>query len=272
LQSTTANANELRLASSLAAASRHPLSEALHAACPDAAVLAAVTEHPGEGLSARLPDSEIRLGSRRFCGVEAEEDDALAELWLALPGAIAKRFTFADTLRPDAQRVIGALQRQGKRILLLSGDRPRAVESLARTLGITQWHAALTPDRKCALLAEEAARDAKVLMVGDGLNDAPALAAAYVSISPATGADISQTAADIVFQGRSLAAVTETLAAARASAQRVRENIGFAIAYNLLAVPLAMIGIVTPLIAAIAMSGSSLAVVGNALRLFGRKS
>ncbi len=143
------------------------------------------------------------------------------------------------------------------------------VEKLAARLGIADWQAALTPDRKYAFLAERAARGEKLLMVGDGLNDAPALAAAYVSISPSSGADIAQAAADVVFQGNSLGAVIETLGAARRSRRIVAENLGFALAYNLLAVPLAMAGLVTPLLAAVAMSASSIVVVVNALRLEG---
>ncbi len=269
LQRVAGDEADLSLASSLAASSNHPLSRALREACPDAPADAAVTEHPGQGLSALLPGGEARLGSRAFCG-GSEIDDESPELWLALPGRAARRFTFADTLRPDAAAVIGTLTRAGKHVMLLSGDRARVVADLAAALGIADWQAALTPDRKCAALAEHAAQGAKVLMVGDGLNDAPALAAAYVSMSPATGADVSQTEADVVFQGRSLGAVTATLAAARQSRRLVRQNIGFAIAYNALAVPLAMAGQITPLIAAVAMSASSLVVVGNAMRLYGQ--
>jgi Cu2+-exporting ATPase len=227
-----------------------------------------VTEHPGEGLSAHLLGGEARLGSRRFCGSLAGSDDDSPELWLSLPGQSPRRFAFSDTLRPDAAAVIRALKHAGKRVMLLSGDRPAVVSALAASLGIADWLAGLTPDQKYIVLEERAARGEKILMVGDGLNDAPALAAAHVSMSPASGADVSQAAADIVFQGQSLAAVTETLDAARQSARIVRENIGFAIAYNAVAVPLAMAGYVTPLLAAVAMSTSSIIVVVNALRLY----
>jgi Cu2+-exporting ATPase len=264
--------DELRLAAALAAASRHPLSEALRRACPDAAPLAGVSEHPGAGLSAETADGEIRLGSRGFCRIAADAvDDGMAELWLARPGRPPRRFRFSDTLRPDAAAVVRHLQRRGKRVLLLSGDRASGVAALAGALGITDWQAGLPPQGKCAVLGQLAAEGRRTLMVGDGLNDAPALAAAFVSISPASAADVSQTAADVVFQGQSLAAVIETLAVARASARRVRENIAFAVAYNAVAVPLAMLGLVTPPLAAAAMSGSSLVVVGNALRLMRRR-
>ena len=264
---------DLDLASALAAASRHPLSQALRRACPEAAPLAGVSEHPGAGLSATTAAGEIRLGSRSFCGIDsAASEDGLPELWLTRPGKPARRFRFRDVLRPDAARVVRRLQRQGKRVLLLSGDRASVVAAVAQDVGIAEWQAGLPPQGKCAALARLAAEGRKTLMVGDGLNDAPALAAAFVSISPASAADVSQTAADVVFQGQSLEAVTETLAVASDSARRVRENIGLAIAYNAIAVPLAMLGLVTPPLAAAAMSGSSLAVVGNALRLSRRRA
>jgi Cu2+-exporting ATPase len=257
----------LRLAASLAAASRHPLSQALCRAAPDVAAREGVVEHPGAGLSAVAPEGKIRLGSRAFCGIANAADDGTPELWLARPGAAPARFVFADTLRPDAEEVVKALRGSGRRVLLLSGDRAAAVAAVARRLDIADWRASVDPTAKCAALRALAAAGAKTLMVGDGLNDATALATAYVSMSPATAADISQRAADIVFQRERLDVVLEALEVARRSGRLVRQNIGFAIAYNALAVPLAIAGLVTPLLAAAAMSSSSLIVVGNALRL-----
>ena len=261
------------LAAGLAARSRHPLSRALCRAAPDAPALDGVEEHPGEGLSRRTATGEIRLGSRRWCAADATaaQDDGDPELWLARPGAAPLRFRFSDQLRPDAFAVVAALKSAGKRVLLLSGDRAAPVRAAAAALGIADWQAGVAPAEKCRTLDRLRAEGAKVLMVGDGLNDGPALAAAHVSMSPSTAADLCQTAADVVFQGLSLGAVTEVLAVARQSGRLVRENIGFAIAYNLAAVPLAMAGMVTPLIAAAAMSASSILVVTNALRL-GRRS
>jgi P-type Cu2+ transporter len=257
----------LRIAASLAAASRHPLSRALCGACPDAPVLEGVSEHPGAGLGATSPGGELRLGSRAFCGVAAGEEDGRTELFLTRPGHAPARFVFTDTPRNDAAAVVAQLLRQGKRVVLLSGDRAPVVAQAAATLGIAEWQGGIGPDAKCAALATLAAEGCKTLMVGDGLNDAPALAAAHVSISPATAADISQTTADLVFQRTSLCAVVEALDTARLAGRLVRENLAFAVAYNALAVPLAMLGWASPLVAAIAMSSSSLIVVGNALRL-----
>jgi Cu2+-exporting ATPase len=177
------------------------------------------------------------------------------------------RFEFADTLRPDAAQVVAELLRQGLAVELLSGDRETAVRAAAEAAGIASWRARLSPAEKVAHLEALAARGRKVLMVGDGLNDAPALAAAHASLSPASAVDVSQTAADAVFQGRSLAPVIDCIRTARRVNDLVRQNIGLAFVYNALTVPLAMLGFVTPLVAAISMSASSVLVVGNALRL-----
>ena len=263
-----------RLAASMAASSRHPLSRALAAAFGEVSPLAGVTEHPGRGLSLAAPEGEIRLGSRAFCGVAQDDDcnEDAPELWLSRPAHEAIRFAFADRLRPDAAATVARLIDQGKQIILLSGDREATVRAAATSLGIADWRAGVSPQEKCAALTNLAAAGKKVLMVGDGLNDAPALAAAYVSLSPASAADLSQNAADAVFQGASLGAVTHLLEVAKRADRLVHENIGVAIGYNLFAVPLAIAGQVTPLVAAIAMSSSSLIVVGNALRLSGAKA
>jgi Cu2+-exporting ATPase len=160
----------------------------------------------------------------------------------------------------------------GVKVELLSGDRAATVAQVAGQLGIAAWHAAQSPADKVARLTALAAEGRKVLMVGDGLNDAPALAAAHVSMSPSSAVDVSQTAADVVFQGERLAPVIETLEVARTSRRLVTQNFGLALGYNVFTVPMAVAGMVTPLIAAIAMSTSSLVVIGNALRLSrGRK-
>jgi Cu2+-exporting ATPase len=162
---------------------------------------------------------------------------------------------------------VAALKADGFRLELLSGDRAPTVAATARAIGIQAWRAGMSPVEKCARLAALRAQDRRVAMVGDGLNDAPALAAADVSLSPATAIDVAQTAADVVFQGNRLCPVREAIQVARRSERLVRQNLALALAYNLLAVPLAVLGLVTPLIAAAAMSSSSVVVIGNALRL-----
>ena len=259
---------DLRRASGIAASSRHPLARALTGACPEARYAEGVEEVPGAGLRQSTPDGEVRLGSRSWCGIgdHAGEADG-PEMWLSEPGREPVRFTFAERLRPEAKNTIEALRAHGLTIELLSGDRAPAVEKIADALGIAAWRAEQKPADKCAHLEALAAQGSRILMVGDGLNDAPALAAAHVSISPSSAADISQNAADIVFQGNSLAPVAETLSVARRADRMVKQNFALAFGYNVIAVPLAVAGLVTPLIAALAMSASSIMVVGNALRL-----
>ena len=154
---------------------------------------------------------------------------------------------------------------------LLSGDREAAVRDAASALGIEEWAAEVRPDGKIGRLEALKAQGCRVLMVGDGLNDAPALAAAHASLSPSTAADVSQTASDAVFQGEPLAPVGEALKVSRAAQHMAFENFAISLGYNFLFVPLAVAGYVTPLIAALAMSLSSIAVTGNALRLRGRR-
>jgi len=262
------DAGALRIAAGLAAASRHPLSRALARAMPEAPRCAEVREHPGEGLSCLTPAGEIRLGSRRFAGV-AEEGRPVEgpALWLARPGHRPVRFAFANDLRPDAEEVAAGLAQGGYRLAILSGDRAAVVAPLAARLGIPDWQAEQDPAAKLQALIARRAAGQRVAMVGDGLNDAPALAAALVSISPASATDVAQAAADAVFQGERLAPVARLLAAAQAADRLARQNLAFALAYNAVAVPLAIAGLVTPLIAAVAMSSSSIVVIANALRL-----
>ena len=150
---------------------------------------------------------------------------------------------------------------------LLSGDRPAAVAAVASVLGIERWQADCRPAAKVARLQELGAMGRRVMMVGDGLNDAPALAVADVSLSPSSAVDISQNAADVVFQGERLSPVAEVLRVARFADTLVRQNFMLAFAYNMVTIPLAVAGHVTPLVAAIAMSSSSVVVIANALRL-----
>ncbi len=255
---------DLRLAASIAAASKHPVSRAIARAVANVKVLDGVREVPGCGLEW----GDVRLGSRRWLGLAEDQQEQIGpELFLARPGQAPVRFAFADTLRPDAIEVVATLKRKGFAVELLSGDRAATVAHVAGQLGITTWRAACTPADKCARLAELDAQGKKVLMVGDGLNDAPALAAAHVSMSPSSAVDVSQTAADLIFQGHRLGPVVEAMAVARKAGSLVKQNFMLALGYNVFTVPMAVMGMVTPLIAAIAMSTSSVIVIANALRL-----
>ncbi|WP_169568402.1 heavy metal translocating P-type ATPase [Sneathiella limimaris] len=267
----------LQVAASLAISSRHPLAQAVSRAAGQVVPIAGVAEHPGRGLSANTGNGEIRLGSRRWCLDEeavaqmAGSGDNLPELWLKRPDHQPVQFLFEDHLRPDAAATIEALKKIGLSVELLSGDREEVASVMAEAAGIDCWTSEVKPEDKVQRIEELRASGRKVLMVGDGLNDAPALAAAHASMSPATAADVSQTAADFVFQGRSLKAVIETVRVARFSQRLVMQNFGLAFGYNAIAVPLAVLGIVTPLFAAIAMSASSLVVCANSMRLSRRK-
>jgi Cu2+-exporting ATPase len=259
----------LQLAAALAGASRHPLAQALAAAAgPNVPHASEIHEFPGAGLSGRVGGRWVKLGRRRFCGLAEEPgDDARMEIWLAAEGEAPQRFAFADCPREDAAEVLAGLKRQGYRLALLSGDRPTVVARIAEEVGIEDWRAGCLPQDKVAALEALAKSGAKVLMVGDGLNDAPALAAGFVSMSPASAAAVSQTAADLLFQGARLAPVALALKVSRRAARLVKQNFALAVAYNLGAVPIAIAGLATPLIAAAAMSSSSLLVTANALRL-----
>ena len=259
----------LAAAAGLAAASRHPYAQAIVAAARmrQKTVVAAegVEEMPGRGLVRSWPHGEERLGSAEWCGVAASSGGS--EVWYRGNGQAALRFRFADMLRSDAAEVVEALKRRGYPLALLSGDRKVVAEKTAGAIGIETWLGDLTPARKIDWLAERARQGRKVLMIGDGLNDAPALAAAHASLSPASAADISQRAADFVFQGQRLAPVLEVLSTAKRARKLALQNFGVAFCYNIIAVPFAMAGYVTPLIAAIVMSTSSILVTLNAARL-----
>lgn len=267
----------LAAAASLAVASRHPYSRAVVRTARErglAFVVAdGVVEEPGSGLRSETPRGERRLGSAAWVGAAGADADGVetSSLWFREGTASPIALRFYDALRPDAKALVSELRSGGYRVCLLSGDREAAVQAAASEAGIDEWAAEVRPDGKIARLEELKAEGCRVLMVGDGLNDAPALAAAHASLSPSTAADVSQTASDAVFQGESLAPVGEVLKVSRAAQHMAIENFAISLGYNFLFVPLAVAGYVTPLIAALAMSLSSIAVTGNALRLRGRR-
>ena len=258
-------------AASLARVSRHPLSRALvDAAGPGAAVTGAA-EIPGEGVEVTLDGRIARLGKRTFAAPsEADAKDGAPELWFKSGDEKAVRFVFADALRPDAAKAVAALKARGFRIEMLSGDRPGAAEAAALAAGIEDWRSGVTPAQKTARMQALRGLGRKPLMVGDGLNDAAALAAAHASASPGHAVEASQAAADLVLQGDALMGLVEAIDVAKRAERRAGENLAFSALYNVIAAPLAAAGFLTPLIAAVAMSSSSLVVTLNALRMQGR--
>lgn len=261
------------LAARLALSSHHPLAVALARSAEGRQPFAEVEERQGEGVLARDGGNEMRLGSLAFCGIAQDAAIEIAAAGRSLigfrSGNLQAVFGVAQTLRPDAVRVVSELLRSGLDVRILSGDRPAAVAPVAAALGIEGWLASIKPQQKVAYVTALQKAGRKVLMVGDGINDAAALAAAHVSLSPITAADLSRAKSDGVFIGESLRPVADCITVSRAARQLMRQNLALAVIYNLVAVPLAVTGFVTPLIAAAAMSGSSILVTLNAIRLSG---
>jgi Cu2+-exporting ATPase len=271
-----------RRAARLATRSRHPLAQALAGASGSIGAIGAtaaeaptdVAELPGQGVEGVLDGHRARLGSPAFCGVAAADLTA-AEARRPRASFIAYReddgepalIAVEQRLRPDARDAVAALRDAGFTIEILSGDRPDAVASVAAELGVETWRARQTPADKIARLEQLKASGRRPLMVGDGVNDAPAVAAAHASLAPASGVDVVQIAADAVLIEGRLRAIPEVLAVARRARRAMIENLAFAIVYNVAAVPIAVAGHASPLIAALAMSASSLVVTANALRL-----
>jgi Cu2+-exporting ATPase len=266
----TIDSEALSAAAALAASSRHPYAQAVvHAAkerLHTVPSVSGVEEVPGFGLRRINAAGEERLGSAAWCDIHSKQA-ASASLWFVRPGADPVAFHFEDKLREDAAKTVDALRHAHFGVALYSGDRREAVAAAANAVHIEEWHAGMKPHEKIERLEALKAQGHHVLMVGDGLNDAPALAAAHASVSPSSAADISQTASDAVFQGGRLMPVVELLATARKTRKMAFQNFAVALGYNLVFVPLAMAGFVTPLVAAIAMSTSSILVTLNAIRL-----
>jgi Cu2+-exporting ATPase len=263
-------ADRLALAGRLALASRHPMAAAVARAACARTPLAAI-EEPGQGVRCEFEGIELRLGRPSFCGANRGAEmvfDADPEASAIAFAYGAERYVLAvrQRLRGDAIEVIARLRRKGFGIGILSGDRAPAVAHAAATLGIDRWKAGMTPADKIAHIAALQAQGRNVLMVGDGLNDAPSLAAADASLSVATAAHLTQAASDAIFLGDRLAPVSAAIMIACRARRLMRQNLLFAVAYNAVAVPVAIFGFASPLVAALAMSGSSILVTLNALR------
>ncbi|MDX2484412.1 MAG: heavy metal translocating P-type ATPase [Pseudodonghicola sp.] len=259
---------DLEIALALAEGSSHPLSVALTRAAREAGITAAkvsdLSEVPGFGTQGIWRGRQVRLGRAAWVGAT---QGVRTVAWLSVGEGEPHPFYFSDALRPGASEAVAALQKSGKEVLLISGDTAGAVEALAQRLGIVKWVAEALPQDKAARIATLTDAGKKVLMVGDGLNDTAALAAAHVSISPASALDAARVASDIVLLGQDLSPIPDACDTAVKATRRIRENFRIATVYNLIAVPLAVAGLATPLIAALAMSSSSITVSLNALRL-----
>ncbi len=261
------------LATALEAGSEHPIARALRMTDFPAFSASEIRNTPGRGVEGTINGHTYRVGSPRFAAQTEQPpvppEQTSEESWVALgdeSGLIAW-FALADSPRSDAAASLIALQQQGLRLHLLSGDGEAAVKAIAQQLGISEWRAGALPEDKLAYVKALQQEGRIVAMVGDGINDAPVLAGAQVSIAMGEGADVAQAAADMVMLGGRLATLADGIALARKTQHIIRQNLGWALGYNLIAIPAAALGHVTPWIAGIGMSASSLLVVLNALRL-----
>lgn len=258
----------LTVAARLALSSRHPLAATLVRAVGATAPLDGAQEIAGCGVRATIDGVEARLGAASFCAVNPATHGAAPDssLLFVRCGDRSAIIEIRQALRADAREVVDAMRARGVSVSILSGDRPEAVAPIAAALDISDWRGGVKPDDKIAAIAELSRAGRKVLMIGDGLNDAPALAGAHASISPIDAADIARAKADAMFLGEKLRPVVTAFDLSRKARALMRQNLWLAVLYNAIAVPLAVAGYVTPLIAAAAMSGSSILVTVNALR------
>lgn len=263
------------VAKALALNSTHPASSALadHLRWWPALKITGITELPGHGMEGVWNDRKIRLGRAEWVReiarpVEPEEPNMRDRgLGFAIAGEQPYYFQLGETLRPGAKAALDQLRQAGLDPEILSGDDPESVAIIARALEVENWHGRQLPAEKIARIERLKKEGRKVLMVGDGLNDVPSLAAGHVSMAPASASDIGRMTADFVFTREGLGAVPFAHSIALKARRLVKQNFGLAIIYNCIAVPLAIAGFVTPLFAAIAMSASSIVVVANSLRL-----
>ncbi len=259
------NKNVFGLMASMALNSKHPLSKALVKAYEEnISPLKNVKEIAGEGLKAKYKNTQIYLGNAKFCKVDNIKSTNNNQLFFN-DGKKIYTLEFSDTLRLDAKKAIHYLQKNNYQPIIISGDTEKPVKYIADKLKITDYYFSQSPQSKYNILTKSI--NEKVLMVGDGINDAPSLAKAYVSMAPASASDMAQVTADIIFQGKSLMAVPLVIATAKKACKVIKLNFTFAIIYNLIAIPLAILGYVNPLFAAVFMSASSISVMLNALRM-----
>ncbi|MBW4707460.1 cadmium-translocating P-type ATPase [Roseobacter sp. YSTF-M11] len=253
---------ELHQASRLAAASRHPLAAAL---CQDrnAQPLDGLVEVPGHGMKA--PDGS-RLGSAGFVGASGKAVDGPA-LWFRSAEGKTTRFDFSEAPRPETEGFLIGLRDLDIPVCLLSGDTPRSVRKFARQIGVPEWRGGAQPQDKLDVLRAAKASGDKPIMFGDGINDAPALSAAHVSVSFASATQVAQVAADVVLTRPAPDLLPVAIRIARKSRALILQNLRFSATYNVVTVPLALAGYLSPMIAAILMSTSSIIVLANGLRL-----
>ncbi len=270
----------LRLAAALEKGSEHPLAKALRDAAPDAPSATALAATPGVGMEGTVDNRRYRIGKPEYAvglsgepaGTPGPGPDELTWIALGNENGLLGWFGLADRLRPDALQAIAALRDLGLQLVLLSGDAPEVVARVAAELDIAQAHGSLLPADKLAYVRGLQTQGATVAMVGDGVNDAPVLAGAQVSLAMGGGTQLAHVSADMVLLSEQLPQIAAGVRMARRTVNVIRQNLAWAVLYNGIAVPLAAVGWVAPWMAALGMSLSSLVVVLNALRLAGQGS
>jgi Cu2+-exporting ATPase len=259
----------LAIAASLSSYSRHPLSRALSSAYQGEIIpITDITEQAGKGLKGLFQGKEVKLGGRSWCNIPHDINQTYdLEICFVQEDIPPIRFTFQDELKVDSKETIDKLKSSSLNLVLLSGDRKNVVDLISKQVGIDNALAEMTPIDKYNYLETLKKENHKVLMVGDGLNDAPVLAGADISMAPGTAIDMAQNAADIVFMGDKFLPVLTAYNIAVLTQKLVKQNFALSILYNFIAVPLAFMGLITPMLAALAMSLSSLIVIANSFRL-----
>ncbi|MDP1957682.1 MAG: HAD-IC family P-type ATPase, partial [Rhodocyclaceae bacterium] len=279
IDSAANTAEVFALVRALERASEHPIGRALleKVGAGETASVTGLRALTGQGIEAQLNGSAVRIGTPAFVaelhGVSPPPEMAV---WLQAGDTVVALgnttgwlawFRIADALRPGVAAALGAMRAQGLKLTILSGDAPETVAAVAAELGIDNFHGGMTPEGKHAYLSEMQAQGATVAMVGDGVNDAPVLAQAHVSIAMGGGTDLARSQADVILLSDDLMHLARGASLARRTLSIIRQNLSWSFAYNITAIPLAMAGWVTPWMAGIGMSASSLLVVMNALRL-----
>ena len=274
----------LALAAAVEALSEHPLSAAVVEAAEGRGLAIAAADGfealPGAGLTAEVGGRSVLIGARRLfeergIALDAETGAALARFegegrttaLMAVDGEYAAALAFADPLKANAARAVAALRSLGVRTIMASGDNERSALAAARALGIEEVHAGLRPEEKLALVRDLQAEGLRVAVAGDGINDAAALAQADVSVAMSTGADAAIEASDITLLHGDIAKIAEAILLSRATLRTIRQNLGWAFGYNVIAIPIAMVGLLNPIVAGGAMALSSVSVMANSLRL-----
>ncbi|WOT03620.1 heavy metal translocating P-type ATPase [Shewanella youngdeokensis] len=257
--------NALQYAAALEAGSLHPIANAFKQYHSPAITVTQRHSIVGNGLQGMICGKQIAIGSQAFVNGTAAEETALT-VWLSINGHVCAKFSLVDQIRPDTEAAVMALTQLGCKITIASGDSSNEVANLATRLNISDWHNGLSPAAKLDLV-QQRQQHSHVAMFGDGINDAPVLAGANLSVAMGSGAAISKNSADIILLGDNLSRFADAVKVAKTTKRIIKQNLFWAIGYNLLIIPLAVSGHLVPYIAAIGMSASSLIVVTNSLRL-----